>query len=61
VKLAAPIVPDCEAEDDLSHGVISNGDGIVALNLFQQDWDDWGWCLPGAPLWIPRPVLPKGP
>jgi hypothetical protein len=41
-------------------GVVTDANGRVVVNLFQQDYDTFGWWWPGPPLWIPRPVLPHG-
>jgi hypothetical protein len=53
------VAPVCGADPGFGwQGVLSDQDSVVTTNLFQQNADDWGWWLPGPPLWIPRPVLP---
>jgi hypothetical protein len=57
VSKLAPIPVDRD-DPDVTHGVVTDANGTVTLNLFQADWDSWGWWLPGPPLWIPKPMLP---
>jgi hypothetical protein len=54
----SPLMPALGVVGEGTHGVITDEHGVVVINLFQQDYDDYGWWLPGAQLWIPRPVLP---